>query len=318
MLKAKLGPIKIPNACYPIYTVNEVPGSVATVSDTGNSPMAETKCFHSNRFYDDGEQWRSSSESCTICTCNNQRTKCDPIKCPPLRCRKEEQVQKKGDCCPTCVGKDVEETNATLARGCKLGDQFYKSGSSWHPYLTDGFDTCVVCTCDALSLEISCPRTQCPPLTCSEKVAYRPDKKSCCKRCPEPKVMSPPRGTPEFSNDQGSSKDGLNSPTMIMSSGGCKSPMGFHSNGQEWHPVVALHGEQKCVTCRCKDGKINCEKKHCPRAMCQNQKNNNARKQQLQQQPKADECCQCHRARRHNQRKKQKQQDKHQNNLSKS
>lgn len=105
LLKAKLGPIKIPNACYPIYTVNEVPGSVATVSDTGNSPMAETKCFHSNRFYDDGEQWRSSSESCTICTCNNQRTKCDPIKCPPLRCRKEEQVQKKGDCCPTCVGK---------------------------------------------------------------------------------------------------------------------------------------------------------------------------------------------------------------------
>lgn len=86
------------------------------------------------------------------------------------------------------LGKDVEETNATLARGCKLGDQFYKSGSSWHPYLTDGFDTCVVCTCDALSLEISCPRTQCPPLTCSEKVAYRPDKKSCCKRCPEVRI----------------------------------------------------------------------------------------------------------------------------------
>lgn len=104
LLKAKLGPIKIPNACYPIYMVNEVNG-VATASDTGNSPMAETKCFHSNRFYDDGEQWRSSSESCTICTCNNQRTKCDPIKCAPLRCRKEEQVQKKGDCCPTCVGE---------------------------------------------------------------------------------------------------------------------------------------------------------------------------------------------------------------------
>lgn len=65
-----------------------------------------------------------------------------------------------------------------------------------------------------------------------------------------------------------------------------------------------------------KDGKINCEKKRCPRVMCQNQKNNT--KKQQQQQSTDDECCQCHRARRHNQRKKQKQQDKHQNNLSKS
>lgn len=60
------------------------------------------------------------------------------------------------------------------------------SGSSWHPYLPpNGFDTCAVCTCDANSLEITCPRVQCPPLNCSEKVAYRPDKKACCKRCPD-------------------------------------------------------------------------------------------------------------------------------------
>lgn len=59
-------------------------------------------------------------------------------------------------------------------------------GSSWHPYLPpNGYDTCAVCTCDSNTLEITCPRIQCPPLTCSEKVAYRPDKKACCKRCPD-------------------------------------------------------------------------------------------------------------------------------------
>lgn len=53
----------------------------------------------------------------------------------------------------------------------------------------NGFDTCAVCTCETATLEISCPRTQCPPLNCSEKVAYRQDKKSCCKRCPEVNIF---------------------------------------------------------------------------------------------------------------------------------
>lgn len=84
------------------------------------------------------------------------------------------------------IGKHTETNNNTLPRGCKLGETFHKAGSSWHPYLPpNGFDTCAVCTCDASTLEVSCPRTQCPPLNCKESVAYRPDKKACCKKCPE-------------------------------------------------------------------------------------------------------------------------------------
>lgn len=61
------------------------------------------------------------------------------------------------------------------------------------------------------------------------------------------------------------------------------------------------------------DGNINCEKKRCPRSVCQNQKNNSKK------QPLEDECCQC-RARRpqNGQRRRQKQQEKSQNNLTKS
>lgn len=82
--------------------------------------------------------------------------------------------------------KHFHETNTSVSRGCKLGDQFHTAGSSWHPYLPpNGYDTCTVCTCDILTLEIRCPRTQCPPLNCSEKIAYRPDKKACCKVCPQ-------------------------------------------------------------------------------------------------------------------------------------
>jgi len=97
-----------------------------------------------------------------------------------------------------------------------------------------------------------------------------------------------------------------------MSSGGCKSPMGYHPNGQDWHPVIASHGEQKCIKCKCKDGNINCEKKRCPRSTCQIQRNGSKK------QPIDDDCCQC-RARRHQagQRRKHKQ-EKNQINLPKS
>lgn len=104
LLKAKLKPIKVPNSCYP-YTDNDI--GIATPSDNANQPSSETKCYYSNKFFDDGEQWYSSIETCTVCACNNRRTKCDPIKCPPLRCKKDEQLQKKGDCCPSCAGEEI-------------------------------------------------------------------------------------------------------------------------------------------------------------------------------------------------------------------
>lgn len=205
LLKTKLKPIKVPNLCYPIDPDND--DIFKTPRDNADQTSNDSKCFYANRFYDDGEQWHSSIETCTVCACNNRRVKCDTIKCPPLKCKKEDQQHRKGECCPTCpdgkldaathrdletkivfffAGKHSDEMNNTLPRGCKLGEQFYKAGSSWHPYLPpNGFDTCAVCTCDASTLEVSCPRTTCPPLNCSEKVAYRQDKKACCKRCPD-------------------------------------------------------------------------------------------------------------------------------------
>lgn len=38
----------------------------------------------------------------------------------------------------------------------------------------------------------------------------------------------------------------------ILSNGGCKISSLVHANGDEWHPVIASHGEQKCIKCRCK------------------------------------------------------------------
>lgn len=169
------------------------------------------------------------------------------------------------------------ETNSTTPSGCRLGDQFHQAGSSWHPYLPpNGFDTCAVCTCDPISLEIVCPRVQCPSLNCSEKVAYRPDKKACCKKCPDVCVkefyllflshiynilsylqikLNNLDKTPietDVLRDQGSKRGTIKSTEEIMANGGCKVAQTIYENGQEWHPVLPSHGEQKCITCHCK------------------------------------------------------------------
>lgn len=182
LLKAKLKSTKVPNQCLPRYTENDVP-TVLSNDNTHIIQASDSKCYHSGRFYDTGDQW---TNGCTVCSCNNGMAMCESIKCPPLKCKKEDIRERKGECCPICVNPNwTSDYNLTSPRGCKLGEQFYSAGSVWHPYLPPhGYDMCAVCTCNDVTLEISCPKMQCPPLNCSDKVAYRPDKKACCKVCP--------------------------------------------------------------------------------------------------------------------------------------
>lgn len=56
--------------------------------------------------------------------------------------------------------------------------------------------------------------------------------------------------------DQGSKKGTLKSTEEIMANGGCNVAQTIYENGQEWHPVLPSHGEQKCIKCRCKVSNI--------------------------------------------------------------
>lgn len=161
---------------------------------------------------------------------------------------------------PTLDPKTYEELETTdkSGRGCNLGDHFYPVGYSWHPYLPpNGFDTCAICTCDFMSLKVNCRKTSCPPLTCSEDVAYRPSKKSCCKKCPDVEVK--PTQTPRVHQisdgvmkDQAPAANATLNNQEILAKGGCKISAQIYVNGHEWHPTIASLGEQKCIKCRCK------------------------------------------------------------------
>ncbi|XP_046389733.1 dorsal-ventral patterning protein Sog [Ischnura elegans] len=280
LLRARITQVRVPMSCLPPET------NSLTTQDDNQLPNSNS-CYYEGSFYNEGDQWIPNRESCAMCSCHHRQVKCEPVLCPPTSCpRGVTAVNKSGDCCPSCSNSTgSHESNTSETRGCYLAKQFYKAGTSWHPYVPPfGFDTCAVCTCDIQTLEIRCPRMQCPPLSCPEKEAIRPNKKACCKECP-PTV---PHDTNQL-KDQGNPR----SEEDILAAGGCKFTVGGpFENGREWHPRIHPHGEEKCIKCRCKDGAVKCDRKRCPRSTCKRRSHHD------KDPARDDECCnQCRRNR---------------------
>ncbi|XP_024942281.1 dorsal-ventral patterning protein Sog isoform X2 [Cephus cinctus] len=291
---------RVPLSCLPHYADNDVASVVAYNLQPPRSEFDMGACFHETRFYEEGTQWTANLDPCSMCHCYRGRAQCDPVPCPPLSCPTSQQVKAGPEhCCPICTSNSNGTKNITsTTKGCTLAGQFHLAGASWHPYLPPaGFDTCAVCTCDPSTLEVKCPRVQCPTLDCDQKLAFRPDKKACCRQCP---TVIPVTGTmgDMLPRDEAAASTKRSS-EEILAAGGCKYPLGGpYENGKEWHPRVHSHGEMKCVKCRCKNGEVRCDRKRCPRSLC------NSIAQQLRRGgliAETDDCCtsQCRRARRH-------------------
>ncbi|BET03408.1 short gastrulation [Nesidiocoris tenuis] len=290
LLRALWPEVHVPDACLP----NSGAGSLRNDLDPGSilddpmplAPPTLGPCLHEGVYHEEGSQWRSNSDPCTVCHCLIGQLTCEPLVCPPLPANCPRHLPK-GQCCPICHNETTpQDGRLDEATGCQMAGQFYTPSSSWHPYLPPhGFDVCTTCMCHANDLRVTCSRTTCPPLTCDERVAVKPDKRSCCKVCPTSQTpdYSPPINLDAMIGEQGvtESPEAINE--EILAQGGCKYPVGgpYH-NGQQWHPRLYSHGEVKCVKCRCKDGKVKCERKRCTKWSCN------------------DECCmaQCKRRRR--------------------
>ncbi|KAF4519369.1 hypothetical protein B566_EDAN011375 [Ephemera danica] len=284
LLRARIDKVRVPASCLPRYTDNDLPLMAHDVA-----PAEQRSCFYESKFFKEGVQWRAERDVCSMCSCQHGRVKCEPIVCPPTPCA--NPITLPGDCCASCYS--AAETNASESNGCNLAGIFYRAGSSWHPYLPPvGFNRCVICSCRSSTLEVSYTPVQCPALTCSDKVAFRPERTSCCKQCPAttpaPSVTTPASSAkhePTEQQDQTSPRTAQD----VIDEGGCIVRKEVYKNGQEWHPHIGSHGQDKCITCRCKMSSMTCTRKSCHRPVCK-------RKSTV----KDDECCQqCHRIRRH-------------------
>ncbi|XP_032516989.2 dorsal-ventral patterning protein Sog isoform X1 [Danaus plexippus] len=280
-LRTRLPQISVPPSCLPAgsYSDNELNSNYAQTHMNSpppdNSLSNTASCYYAGKSYEDGSQWMAA-ESCHMCGCVHGALRCDAVRCPPVTCA-VPTLRPPGQCCPICTNSTKAVWNES--HGCHLAGQYHAPGSSWHPYLVPGgYDTCAICTCEFATRQVRCPRVRCPPLKCAEKDAYRPDKKACCRVCPEVKAKKTEEDTPR---DQGTPRTA----EEILAEGGCKFPDGPLPNGKEVHPSIHSHGEQRCVTCRCKDGEVTCIRKRCSRAAC-------ARRR------RGDACCACARHRR--------------------
>ena len=82
------------------------------------SPM---HCFdNEHRLRSDGSNWEEGV--CTHCKCSQGHRKCATQTCT-LNCRREEAIQKPGECCPTCPNPQAcfdLKTKQTLSNGKRV------------------------------------------------------------------------------------------------------------------------------------------------------------------------------------------------------
>lgn len=107
LLKGKLKPIAVPSQCImPGIDSSRIAVELTPNDHTDNNVPLDPKCFHLERYYDEGEQWQHPKEKCSMCACVYGRVKCDKIDCPVLKCKIGEfPTTPKDECCPICSRK---------------------------------------------------------------------------------------------------------------------------------------------------------------------------------------------------------------------
>uniref|UniRef100_F7C8Z2 Thrombospondin-2 n=1 Tax=Xenopus tropicalis TaxID=8364 RepID=F7C8Z2_XENTR len=64
----------------------------------------QSMCWQDGRLFADNEDW--IVDSCTKCTCQNSKTVCQQITCPPVHCA--SPTFNEGECCPMCFRKSMD------------------------------------------------------------------------------------------------------------------------------------------------------------------------------------------------------------------
>uniref|UniRef100_A0A673BRQ6 Si:dkey-266m15.6 n=1 Tax=Sphaeramia orbicularis TaxID=375764 RepID=A0A673BRQ6_9TELE len=208
-------------------------------------------------------QWHPEGP-CSSCTCVNGETFCTHSQCPPTDCLHPTKTT--GSCCAVC-------------ESCTYNHRIYSNGQRF----TAPDQPCHTCTC--LHGTVECERRPCPPLNCTN--SYTPHRE-CCPKCPdcsfENRIFVDGEAFPnpvsvceECKCVSGRidchvaqcSHPHCNAPlpgTCCQNNcNGCSYGGKEYPNGQEFpHPT------DKCRTCSCTNGNVQCLMKRCPPLPCSN------------------------------------------------
>lgn len=100
---------RAPFSCLPHYADNDVASVVAYNLQPPKLDIDTGACFHETRFYEEGTQWTSNTDPCSMCHCHRGLAQCDMVPCPAISCALGKQLKQlaTGHCCPICAGKET-------------------------------------------------------------------------------------------------------------------------------------------------------------------------------------------------------------------
>ncbi|XP_014900210.1 kielin/chordin-like protein [Poecilia latipinna] len=213
--------------------------------------------------YEDGSNWQPEGP-CSSCTCVNGETLCSNTQCPSAECLHPSKIP--GSCCEFCDS-------------CTFNHRIYSNGQRF----TTPDQPCHICTC--LHGSVRCERQGCPPLNCTN--SYTPPGE-CCPKCPDCSfenrvfVNGEAFPNPVSECEECTCVSGridchqtrcpharCNAPlpgTCCQNNcNGCSYAGKEYPNGQDFpHPT------DKCRTCSCINGNVQCLMRRCPPLQCSN------------------------------------------------
>ncbi|XP_038124813.1 kielin/chordin-like protein [Cyprinodon tularosa] len=222
-------------------------------------PVCKT-CVHEGIEYEEGSSWQVDS-TCSSCTCVNGESLCTNTRCQP-EC--EQPSNNKGSCCGNCDS-------------CTYNHQVYSNGQRFTP----PDQPCNTCTC--LHGSVHCERQPCPLLNCINP--YTPPGE-CCPKCPdcfvENRIYVNGESFPNPANEceectcvNGRSachqtrcheprcNNPVPGPCCRNNCNGCSYSGEEYPNGHNFpHPT------DKCRTCTCTNGNVQCLMRRCPPLQC--------------------------------------------------
>ncbi|XP_046656357.1 protein kinase C-binding protein NELL1-like [Daphnia pulicaria] len=261
------------------------PGLMAMAAST--SEAAAGSCTFTSRNYAVGDVWyprlgQREALHCVACICQEGgKINCTIHECGGQECSSPE-LAANNKCCAHCSKETTFSTRAFHPESVipvssfSLSDLSGGGGSSTSSGVTclhngnvyrhkerftsanvglkpEHADQCVQCSCEGGM--VMCQLKDCPKADCDNPIRTKDD---CCPVCPDP---------------AGRVDEMDNSPVIIQQQPegtgnskleDCISGGRYYLHGTTWHPVMGPFGPMDCVNCKCKSGRIECQRLECP------------------------------------------------------
>ncbi|XP_067675152.1 uncharacterized protein [Haliotis asinina] len=216
----------------------------------GCCPVCDRGCRFEGSDYRDKEK---TERDCQVCTCTDGNMRCFPKYCPPVKCSNPVTV----DCCPVCGD-------------CMFEDRKFRNGQTF----PDVEDPCSECVCRDGTFK--CSKKSCPAPKCQN-----PAQGQCCPECRNCELKGitfshgqrfPAETDPcstcvcqlgTISCDRHTC-DKVSCEHPVIDSCGCSTcRQCSYWNATYRHNQEFPNPEDKCSTCQCRGGTVQCFRQEC-------------------------------------------------------